>query len=38
MFNLIILIIFSGELVWREREARIDQIVDALPVPTGCCT
>ena len=23
----------AGELVWREREARIDQIVDALPVP-----
>ncbi len=33
LFNLIILIIFSGELVWREREARIDQIVDTLPVP-----
>jgi ABC-2 type transport system permease protein len=31
-FTLIIVIIYSGELVWREREARIDQIIDAAPV------
>ena len=40
MFIIIIVIIYSGELVWREREARIDQIVDAAPFPTwllhGC--
>ena len=34
LFQMILLVIFAGELVWREREARIDQIVDALPVPT----
>jgi ABC-2 type transport system permease protein len=33
IFGTIILVIFSGEMVWREREARIDQIIDALPVP-----
>jgi ABC-2 type transport system permease protein len=34
MFTIIIVIIYSGELVWREREARIDQIIDAAPIPT----
>ncbi|HEY4221306.1 MAG TPA: hypothetical protein VGO62_08180, partial [Myxococcota bacterium] len=32
---LVVVIIFSaGEIVWRERDARVDQIMDALPVPT----
>ncbi|MEJ7665207.1 MAG: hypothetical protein WKG07_39625 [Hymenobacter sp.] len=31
---LIIIIYYSGELVWREREAGVAQITDAVPVPT----
>ena len=34
LFILIIVTFFSGELVWRERDARADQIVDAMPVPS----
>jgi ABC-2 type transport system permease protein len=34
LFILIIVTFFSGELVWRERDARVDQIVDAMPVPS----
>ncbi|MGZ5252682.1 MAG: hypothetical protein ACXWCE_20865, partial [Caldimonas sp.] len=34
LFMLIIVTFFSGELVWRERDARLDQIVDAMPVPS----
>lgn len=34
LFVLIIITFYSGELVWRERDARIDQIVDALPIPS----
>jgi ABC-type transport system involved in multi-copper enzyme maturation permease subunit len=34
LFMLIIITFYSGELMWREREARLDQIVDATPVPT----
>jgi ABC-2 type transport system permease protein len=30
---LIIITLYAGELVWREREARADQIFDALPIP-----
>jgi hypothetical protein len=33
LFTLIIITFYSGELAWRERDARIDQIVDALPIP-----
>jgi len=33
-FMLIIITFYGGELVWREREARLDQIVDATPTPT----
>ena len=33
-FILIIITYYSGELVWRERDARLAQISDALPVPT----
>ena len=32
-FVLIIIAFYSGELVFRERDARIDAIIDALPVP-----
>jgi ABC-2 type transport system permease protein len=36
-FGLVLLIVvtfYAGELVWRERDARADQIFDALPIPT----
>ena len=33
-FMLIIITFYGGELVWRERETRLDQIVDATPTPT----
>jgi ABC-2 type transport system permease protein len=31
LFVLVLIIFYSGELVWREREARVSQILDALP-------
>ena len=34
LFMLIIITFYAGELVWHERDARIDQIVDATAVPT----
>src|SRR6185295_9113641 len=34
LFTLVIITFYSGEMVWREREHRLDQIADALPVPT----
>jgi hypothetical protein len=34
IFMLVIVTFYAGELVWREREARLDQIHDALPMPT----
>lgn len=34
LFILIIITFYAGELVWRERELRISQMIDALPVPT----
>ena len=34
LFILILLTFYSGELVWRERDAHVAQITDALPVPT----
>ena len=33
-FMLVIITFYAGELVWREREHRLDQIHDALPIPT----
>ncbi|QJD99346.1 hypothetical protein HH212_04280 [Massilia forsythiae] len=33
LFLLIVTILYAGELVWREREARIGLMIDALPVP-----
>ena len=32
-FILVIVTFYSGELVWRERDAQLNQIMDALPVP-----
>lgn len=34
LFMLIIIAFYAGELVWRERDNRLDQIIDAAPVPT----
>jgi hypothetical protein len=34
VFMLVIISFYAGELAWRERENRLDQIHDALPVPT----
>ena len=33
LFILIIITFYSGELIWRERDANVAQITDALPVP-----
>jgi len=33
LFMLIIITFYSGQLVWKERELRADQIIDSLPVP-----
>lgn len=35
LYIIIIIIFYSGELVWRERNLKMDQITDALPVPNG---
>jgi len=32
-FVLIVTTLYAGEMVWREREARMGQMIDALPVP-----
>ena len=34
LFLLIITTFYAGELVWREREARVAQMLDALPLPS----
>jgi ABC-2 type transport system permease protein len=34
VFMLVIITFYAGELTWREREHRLDQIHDALPIPT----
>ena len=34
LFILIITAIHAGELVWRERDARVDEILDSTPAPT----
>ncbi|MES2152941.1 MAG: M1 family aminopeptidase [Pseudomonadota bacterium] len=34
LFMLIVTTFYAGELVWREREARVAQMLDALPLPT----
>jgi len=35
LFFMVLIALFAGELVWRERELRADQIVDALPGQTS---
>jgi ABC-type transport system involved in multi-copper enzyme maturation permease subunit len=35
LFMLVILTFYAGELVWRERQVRLDQVVDAAPIPSG---
>ena len=35
LFMIVLLTFYSGELVWRERQVRLDQVVDASPVATG---
>lgn len=32
LFMLVIIILYVGEAVWRDRDLRIDQVIDALPV------
>jgi len=34
VFMLILIAFYGGEMVWRERENRLDQIVDGAPAPT----
>jgi hypothetical protein len=34
LFILIVTAIYAGELVWRERDARMDEITDSTPAPT----
>ena len=34
LFVLIVTAIYTGELVWRERDARMDDISDSMPAPT----
>jgi hypothetical protein len=34
VFMLVIIAFYAGELVWRERDNRLDQIVDGTPLPT----
>ena len=33
LFMLIIITFYSGQIIWKERELRVDQIIDSLPVP-----
>ncbi|SPE24277.1 Putative membrane protein (fragment) [Candidatus Sulfopaludibacter sp. SbA3] len=33
IFMLILITLYSGELVWRERDAKTNELVDALPLP-----
>jgi hypothetical protein len=35
LFLLVIIVFYSGELVWAERDVKIAQITDATPVPNG---
>jgi hypothetical protein len=34
VFVLVVTAIYTGELVWRERDARMDDITDSMPAPT----
>lgn len=35
LFSLVLLTFYVGELVWRERQVKLDQVLDASPVATG---
>ena len=32
VFAIALIIFYSGELVWRERDAQLNQVIDALPL------
>ncbi len=34
LFMLIIITFYAGELIWRERDVRLNQVQDAMPMPT----
>src|SRR5205823_13031089 len=34
LFLVIVTVFYAGEMVWRERDARMAQMLDALPVPS----
>ena len=34
LFVLIVTAIYAGELVWRERDTRMEDITDSMPAPT----
>ncbi|MDB4324858.1 M1 family aminopeptidase, partial [bacterium] len=34
LFVVILIVLYSGELVWRERDLKLDQVVDATPTPS----
>lgn len=34
LYMLVVTTLFAGEMVWREREARMSQMLDAMPAPT----
>ncbi len=35
LFMLIIITLYSGETIWRDRDLKINQIIDAIPVPNS---
>jgi len=35
LFMIILITFYAGQLVWRERDARMQQVHDALPLPSG---
>lgn len=35
IFFFVLVTIFSGEAIWRERQLKLDQVTDALPAPTA---
>jgi ABC-type transport system involved in multi-copper enzyme maturation permease subunit len=35
LFMIVLLTFYAGELVWRERQVSLDQVLDASPVPTA---
>lgn len=34
-FQLVLITFYAGVFVWKERDAKLDEIYDALPIPTG---